>query len=92
MELATYRMHGHGEYDKQHYVDPAEIEFWAERDPIAMFSSRLEQEGVLEKGQAEAMRSEAEDKVAAALQFADESPYPAPEAALEHVWASPEHI
>jgi TPP-dependent pyruvate/acetoin dehydrogenase alpha subunit len=38
------------------------------------------------------MRSEAEDKVAAALQFADESPYPAPEAALEHVWASPEHI
>jgi pyruvate dehydrogenase E1 component alpha subunit len=92
MELTTYRMHGHGEYDKQHYVDPAEIEFWAERDPIVMFSSRLEQEGVLGEGQAEAMRREAADKVAEALKFADESPYPAPEAALEHVWASPEHI
>lgn len=90
MELATYRMRGHGEYDKQHYVDPAEIEFWAERDPIALFSKRLAEESLVAQEDADAMRQQAAAAVAAAQSFAEDSPYPAPEAALDHLWASPE--
>ena len=90
MELATYRMHGHGEYDKQLYVDPAELALWAERDPIALFGKRLEEEGLVDAGQIAAMQTKAGETVAAALRFAEESPYPAPEAALDHLWAGPE--
>ncbi|WP_027183175.1 thiamine pyrophosphate-dependent dehydrogenase E1 component subunit alpha [Desulfovibrio inopinatus] len=90
MELATYRMHGHGEYDKQHYVDPDEIAFWAQRDPLAMFRARLESEGVISMEDAEALEQKAADTVADALLFADESPYPTPESALDHLWASAE--
>ena len=90
MELATYRMRGHGEYDKQHYVDPAEIAFWADRDPIELFRTRLDQEGVVDAGQAEAMHRAALESIDAALEFAEASTYPAPEAALDHLWTSPE--
>ncbi len=89
MELATYRMRGHGEYDKQLYVDPAELELWAARDPIALFGRRLSEEGVVSEEEIEAMGREAATIVADALRFAEESPYPAPEAALEHVFAAP---
>ncbi|MFW5733955.1 MAG: thiamine pyrophosphate-dependent dehydrogenase E1 component subunit alpha [Oceanidesulfovibrio sp.] len=87
MELATYRMRGHGEYDKQHYVDPAEIEEWAGRDPILLYRARLIGEGLAAPGEVDAMEEEAGRIVAEALRFAEESPYPAPEAALDHVWA-----
>lgn len=87
LELATYRMRGHGEYDKQHYVDPAELEMWAGRDPIALFRARLAEEGVVSETEAQAMEAEAGRLVVAALRFAEESPYPAPEAALDHVFA-----
>lgn len=87
MELATYRMRGHGEYDRQHYVDPSEIEEWAARDPILLYRERLIEAGVATAEQVDAMDEEAARIVAEALRFAEESPYPAPEAALDHVWA-----
>lgn len=90
MELATYRMRGHGEYDHQEYVDPQEIAFWAQRDPIKLFGTRLEQEGVVDAGRVEAMHRAARESIDAAVQFADASPYPAPEAAFDHLWASAE--
>lgn len=87
MELATYRMRGHGEYDKQHYVDPEELKEWAARDPITMYRKRLTEEGVATAEQIESMEQEAARIVEEALRFAEESPFPAPEAALDHVWA-----
>ncbi|TVM31861.1 thiamine pyrophosphate-dependent dehydrogenase E1 component subunit alpha [Oceanidesulfovibrio marinus] len=87
MELATYRMHGHGEFDKQHYVDPEELKEWAARDPLTMYRKRLTEEGVATTEQIEAMEQEAARIVEEAVRFAEESPYPAPEAVLDHVWA-----
>ena len=87
LELATYRMRGHGEHDHQHYVDPAELEQWAARDPIALFAARLADQGLVTEQQAQDMADAARRTVAEALAFADASPYPPAEAILEHVWA-----
>jgi pyruvate dehydrogenase E1 component alpha subunit len=87
MELATYRMRGHGEHDPQHYVDPAELEQWSARDPIRLFGKRLADEGLVRQEQFRAMEEQARRIVTEALAFADTSPYPDPDVVLAHVWA-----
>lgn len=88
LELTTYRMHGHSETDPQHYVDLRELEEWRRRDPIQRYVERLLEEKVLDQEAVEAMAREAEALADEAVAFARESPPPAPEGILEHVWSS----
>jgi len=87
MEAKTYRMRGHGEYDRQHYVDKKELEEWAKRSPILRLEEKMLAEGIMEKGEMAAIDQEMQGRVTEALKFADESPYPLPEEALEDLWA-----
>jgi pyruvate dehydrogenase E1 component alpha subunit len=87
LELTTYRMHGHSEADGQLYVDPEELEEWAGRDPIQRYVVRLLEEGVCLPAEIEAFRETASAMVNEAVAFAEDSPDPLPEAALEHVWS-----
>ncbi|MDL2286751.1 thiamine pyrophosphate-dependent dehydrogenase E1 component subunit alpha [Desulfococcaceae bacterium OttesenSCG-928-F15] len=86
LECQTYRMHGHGEHDSQYYVDKAELAAWAKRDPIICYAQALREAGVLES--TEAFEREAKAQVEAAVAFADASPYPLPEEALDHVYVN----
>jgi len=87
IEARTYRMRGHGEYDHQHYVDREELRKWAELCPIKRYRERLIKHGTAKPGELEEMERKAETLVRDALAYADESPYPSPEEALEDVWA-----
>lgn len=87
LELRTYRMRGHGEHDKQHYVDPDELALWAGRDPIRRYAERLADEGVVAQDRVRAMEREAKDAVAGALAFAEGSPAPPAERVMDFVWA-----
>jgi acetoin:2,6-dichlorophenolindophenol oxidoreductase subunit alpha len=87
MEAKTYRMRGHGEYDRQHYVDKKELEEWACRSPIQKLEGRLLADGMMEKREMENIELEMQRQIEVALKFADESPYPLPIEALDHVWA-----
>ncbi len=89
IEAHTYRMRGHGEQDHQHYVDPAELEIWAARCPIRLYRQKLLSDGVLDTDRLQAIDQEAEVRAAAAVAFADASPYPAPETALTDVYVQP---
>ena len=89
MELITYRMHGHSESDHQSYVDPTELEEWAGRDPIASYVARLVEEGVCDEDEVHAMEEEGRAVVGDAVAFAETSPDPPPEAALDDVWSEP---
>ncbi|MES9996355.1 thiamine pyrophosphate-dependent enzyme [Desulfovibrio aminophilus] len=90
LECRTYRMHGHGEHDPQHYVDKAELAAWAARDPIGRYAEVLLREGlVASAAEMDGLRSRAAAVVDAAVAFADASPYPPPEEALEHVYVNP---
>ncbi|MFO7596644.1 MAG: thiamine pyrophosphate-dependent dehydrogenase E1 component subunit alpha [Desulfocurvibacter africanus] len=86
LEAYTYRMRGHGEHDHQHYVDKEELELWAAKDPIRIYRARLVQEGLLTEEDVRVMERDASVRVEEAVRFAAESPFPAPEAAVEDVW------
>ena len=58
-----------------------------ERDPMVTYAKHLTDEGILNESDIAAIQQEMYDEVEEALQFAQDSPYPEGEAALEHVFA-----
>lgn len=89
LETLTYRMRGHGEHDQQHYVDKAELAAWAERDPLAHWAKTLLDRDLASAEDLGKMDKEAAAEVEAAVAFGDAAEYPAPEAALDHVFVNP---
>jgi pyruvate dehydrogenase E1 component alpha subunit len=86
IEAKTYRMRGHGERDHQHYVDKRELEYWSERCPINRQREKLMSEGLVSEDELERIERETTVKVEHAVQFGEQSPYPAPEDALSDLW------
>ena len=89
MEALTYRMRGHGEQDRQHYVDPMELAICETKCPIRRYRQKLLNDGVLNQAQIQTIDQDAETRVAAAVAFGDDSPYPGPETALTDVFVQP---
>ena len=88
IEAMTYRMRGHGEYDRQHYVDKKELEKWSQLCPIIHLGKKIIENGLLTENELEAIDRQMKERIEDALKFADESPYPLPEEALEDVWVA----
>ena len=86
VECKTYRWHGHYEGDPQTYKPKEEIEEWKMKDPIPLFRKRLVEMKVLTEQEAEKIDQEVNDEIDRAVKFAEESPFPAPEEALEDVF------
>lgn len=87
IECKTYRWGGHGTQDRQLYQPQEEIAAWKKRCPIKLFKQVLEKEGILSDKQWEALEQEVAQVVAQAVQFAEQSPWPEPEEALDDVYA-----
>ena len=78
--LPPSRLAGHGAADLfQPYRNKGEVEEWKQRDPIQILERELHRAGVLDDAQVAAIHKEAEEKVAAAIKYAEESPEPPPE-------------
>jgi pyruvate dehydrogenase E1 component alpha subunit len=86
LEAKTYRMRGHGERDHQHYVDKRELAAWSERCPIKRQRERLLREGLGSESELERIDGANVARVERAVQFAEQSPYPAAEEALHDLW------
>jgi 2-oxoisovalerate dehydrogenase E1 component len=63
------------------YVDRAQFEYWAARDPIAVYAARLEREGVIPKGELERLRAEAQTIVDAEARAIIDASWPEPQSA-----------
>lgn len=87
IEAICYRFRGHFEGDAEGYLNAGEKAEWKEKDPINILGSQMKEQGWLTEAEAEAIQAEMTELVAVAEKFARESPYPAPEEALEHVFA-----
>lgn len=87
LEVVTYRMRGHFEPDDQAYVDPAELETWRRRDPIAQLKSRLLAEGHLTAQSLTALEASVARRIVAAITFAEASPVPPLRELTTHVYA-----
>ncbi len=87
LECKTYRWYGHSEIDPAKYRLKEEVEAWKKKDPIPRFEKYLADHKLLNETSKKQIRDETSHEIDEAVEFAENSPYPAPEEALEHVWA-----
>jgi acetoin:2,6-dichlorophenolindophenol oxidoreductase subunit alpha len=87
IEIKTDRLLGHFEGDPQVYRTPEELETLRERDAVKRFEHQLLDAGTLDDTQVKEVWEAARAEVDEAIAFARSSPYPAPESALQHVFA-----
>jgi pyruvate dehydrogenase E1 component alpha subunit len=76
VEAVTYRYRGHSMADPEEYRSKDEVEEWRPRDPVVTFPARLVEEKLLGEDDVERMDKEAVATVDAAVEFADNSPFP----------------
>jgi len=94
LEMFTYRYRGHSVADAnaEKYRDKAEIQDYKKfRDPITLFQHVLINEGHLSEDKAKMIEKDARAEADKAADFADKSPFPAPESILEDTYWSVDH-
>jgi acetoin:2,6-dichlorophenolindophenol oxidoreductase subunit alpha len=87
IECKTYRWHGHSEHDKAFYRTNEELAMWKSRDPIPTFTTYLKGLHVLSDEQEKDMEAKVKSTIDDAVEFASNSPDPAPEAAVTDLYA-----
>src|ERR1700704_6566626 len=79
VEAVTYRFRGHSMADPEQYRSKEEVAHWRERDPIPAFGQLLLGEGVLTQEELDQIDTDAIARVDDAVEFAEASPFPAPD-------------
>jgi pyruvate dehydrogenase E1 component alpha subunit len=87
IECKTYRWHGHSEHDKPIYRTDEELAMWRSRDPIPIFTTFLQDRGVLTPELLAAIVERVTREVDAAVAFAENSPDPDPSEAATDLYA-----
>ncbi|HEV3119108.1 MAG TPA: thiamine pyrophosphate-dependent enzyme, partial [Gemmataceae bacterium] len=88
LECRTYRTRPHAEgMGDFGYRTRDEVENWKTRCPISRLRSVLEQEIKIQTAELAAIETEIDELVKDADQFAESSPWPAPDSAADHVYA-----
>ncbi len=87
LEAYTYRTKGHYSIDDQAYVDPSELQFWLERDPIELERRRLLACGALNEAAYQQMQAAVQDQIDSATAIAEAAPYPDVSELLTDVYA-----
>jgi TPP-dependent pyruvate/acetoin dehydrogenase alpha subunit len=86
IECKTYRLCGHSRSDACGYRTRDEETEWRGRDPLTVLASQMRAAGSGVDEALERVEREVEAEIDAAVAFAEESPDPAPEDALRHVF------
>jgi pyruvate dehydrogenase E1 component alpha subunit len=87
LEAFTYRYRGHSAADPEIYREREEVEEWRTKDPIESFAARCVEAGVLGEREVQQARDAAEQTVAAATEFAENSPEPPLDTMYENLYA-----
>jgi acetoin:2,6-dichlorophenolindophenol oxidoreductase subunit alpha len=89
LECKTWRKHQHALRDvvNPDRRPPELIEYWTARDPIEGFERYLVDRGIMTADQLADVGQTVDQDLVDAVAFAEASPYPQPEEALEDVFA-----
>jgi len=87
IEMKTYRWFGHSDIDPADYRSEDEVEEWMERDPLPRYVAWLEENEVLDDAALDAIRTRVRQEVEQAVEFAEASARPEPDAFLSKVFA-----
>jgi len=92
LECVTYRYRSHCEARVPDYLrNPDELAQWQEKDPIRLFEAYLESKGLLDETGRQAVAALVKEEIAAAVRYAEESPFP-PAEELEQGAYAPEEM
>lgn len=87
IECKTYRYYEHyGSSEDSFYRTKEECEEWKKRDPIKSFRVRLINDGVLTEDKLHGIEEKVKAEIEEAVNFAEESPDPNPEDALDDLF------
>jgi pyruvate dehydrogenase E1 component alpha subunit len=92
VEAVTYRFRGHSMADPEQYRTKEEVARWRERDPLPAFGGLMVREGVIEESEREQIDERAIARVDAAVEFAEASPFPAPESLYNDVYVLDDEV
>jgi pyruvate dehydrogenase E1 component alpha subunit len=84
VEAKTYRYRGHSMADPAKYRTKEELQEWRDRDPITSLGEKMTSLGLGE--QIEIITNQIENEIQDAAKFAEESPFPTVETALDYVY------
>lgn len=87
LEAVAYRLRGHSMADPARYRTAEELQEWVGKDPIGRFYTKIEAAGLIDADAARRIEEEVEDEVAAAVEFAESSPFPDPADLGKYVYA-----
>ena len=86
LEVITYRFRGHSMGDPERYRQADEVRCWQENDPIGIYRKYLTDSGMASVEDLNARDKRIEAETLAAVQFAENSPEPPPEALFQHIY------
>jgi pyruvate dehydrogenase E1 component alpha subunit len=88
LEAKTYRFYDHQGVKglRIPYRTQEEIDSWKQRDAITALEERMTSGGIAEKPELEKVWSDTSEEIAAAIQFAEDSPDPDPAHLLDNVY------
>lgn len=87
VEIRTYRYRGHSMSDPQKYRTKEEMDEFQQLDPIERLRTLLLSDKSVTAKKLEAIEKEVEEEVLDAVAFADEAPFPEPEALYEDMFS-----
>jgi len=87
IEAITYRFRGHSMADPAAYRTKEEVEEWRKRDPIPRMEQYLKDNRMVTDDDIKAMRTEVDAEIQEAVDFAESSPFPPPDALYEAIYA-----
>ncbi|MBX7252104.1 MAG: pyruvate dehydrogenase (acetyl-transferring) E1 component subunit alpha [Candidatus Promineofilum sp.] len=86
LEIQTYRYEGHSMGDPLRYRTKEEVEKWRAEDPIGILERHLYAEKLATEAELDKIEEGVEEVIAEAVEFAEQSPFPAPEALFEGIY------
>jgi len=87
LEVVTYRYRGHSMGDPERYRQKTEVEKWQAEDPIGIYRKYLLDNRIVTAEELDDLEMQVEAEVQDAVEYAESSPEPAPEALFEDIYA-----
>ena len=89
LEVMTYRYRGHSMGDPERYRKPEEIHRYQEEDPIGIYRKYLVDNKIATEKELDQEDDKVIEEIDGAVEFAENSPDPAPETLFDYIYAEP---
>ncbi|WP_228389319.1 pyruvate dehydrogenase (acetyl-transferring) E1 component subunit alpha [Cumulibacter manganitolerans] len=86
VEFRTYRFRAHSMYDPELYRPKAEVQRWKQRDPVETFAAALQDLGLLDRAEHDALERDVAAEIDDAVAFAERGTLEPVEALTDHVY------